>query len=275
MNTIQNKAAGTKIYLAAVSHIKSPIVGKIKPHYLLESFIDLRGNSPGTQKYMQWAMTADDFLLDSGAFAFINKKKNNTDYVFTEKDINQYIEDYIDFINKWDIQNFFEMDLDCIIDYEAVKLIRRRIEDGTGKKVIPVWHLSRGMEEFCNMCKEYDYVAIGGIASKEIKKSNYQILWDLCKVAHDYGCRIHGLGWLPLPLLNDGTCPFDTVDGTSYQRHRWAEKFRFEGDNLIRERDIELSEKKRTWKENEEETFRLWTEYSYIVENKEAGRLHE
>ena len=44
------------------------------------------------------------FLLDSGAFTFMNSNKKN-------EDIKSYLDSYIDFINKYDIKYFFELDL--------------------------------------------------------------------------------------------------------------------------------------------------------------------
>ena len=38
-----------------------------------------------------------------------------------------------------------------IIDAFKVKEIRKKIEEKTGKKCIPVWHKSRGIEEFKNL----------------------------------------------------------------------------------------------------------------------------
>ena len=37
-----------------------------------------------------------------------------------------------------------------------------------------VWHKSRGKDYWLKMIKEYDYVAIGGIVTKEIKPSEYK-----------------------------------------------------------------------------------------------------
>lgn len=258
----------TKIFLAATSHVKTPIVGDgLRPHYILESFMDLRTKSKTTEEYIRWCLTADDFLLDSGAFAFMNKASKTKD--FSTADLQQYIKDYAAFINKWDIQNFFEMDLDCVIGYEKVKKVRAWLERKTGKKPIPVWHISRGIDDFHEMCKEYKYVAIGGIASKEFPRKEHYKFQELCDIAHSYGCKIHGLGYLPLEILNNGTCPFDTVDGTSWQGHMRANKFVLNEDGKIsKETDVELQQKQRTWKDNEREGFKVWTKFSKIVENK-------
>lgn len=252
-----------KIFLAACSHVKTPVVNSgIKPHYILESFMDLRSNTKKMSEYVKWCLSADDFLLDSGAFAFMNKAKKANN--FTVKQINDYVKEYVDFINKYDIKHFFEMDLDCIFPYEKVVKARKWIERHTKKQCIPVWHLSRGIDEFHKMCKEYNYVAVGGIASKEIKRKDHKLLWELCDIAHSYGCKIHGLGYLPLEILNNNECPFDTVDGTGWQGHMRGQKFVLENEKLTKVTDEELKNKLRNWKDNESEGYKNWTKFSEI-----------
>ena len=154
------------------------------------------------------------------------------------------------------------MDLDCVLGYDTVLKIRSWIEKKTNKKVIPVWHLSRGMEDFYSMCEAYDYVAIGGIASREFPRKDHDKLWELCDIAHSYGCKIHGLGYMPLKILNSGNCPFDTVDGTSWRGDQRGESFQIINDNIVKIKD------KRYWKDIAYDCFETWTEFSKIVENK-------
>lgn len=130
-----------------------------------------------------------NFLLDSGAFTFMNQSKNHN--------INwdAYIEEYGNFINKYDIDLFFELDIDSIVGIDEVERLRYKLERITGKKSIPVWHVSRGHDYWLKMIKEYDYVAIGGIVTKEIKPKQYPIFTQLLKEAHIGNCKVHGLGF--------------------------------------------------------------------------------
>lgn len=126
----------------------------------------------------------------------------------------EYITNYIEFIEEYSPNYYFELDIDSIVGYDRVKEIRRRLERETGKRPIPVWHKRLGKEEFLRMCDEYDYVAIGGIASKEIIPTEYKYLPALIREAHKRGTKVHGLGfshnaWLPI-------CHFDSVDSTSW-----------------------------------------------------------
>lgn len=148
----------------------------------------------------------EHFMLDSGAFTFLQSKR--------AVDIDEYVDGYIRFINQHDIEHFFELDIDSIIGYDEVKKIRQKIERRTKKRCIPVWHKSRGIKEFRAMCRKYDYVAIGGIASKEIDRSDFFLLNAFCDLAKSYGCKIHGLGFTPNNLKD---FHFDSVDSTSWK----------------------------------------------------------
>ena len=95
----------------------------------------------------KWKM----FLLDSGAFTFMHGIEASSKPV----DWDGYLSRYIDFINRNNVQHFFELDVDSIVGYDAVKRMRARLEAETGKQSIPVWHRSRGLDEFKRLCRDY------------------------------------------------------------------------------------------------------------------------
>lgn len=165
-----------------------------------------------------------DFLLDSGAFTFMSGTVGSIDW-------NGYIKRYADFIVRNDIKKFFELDIDSVVGYSKVKEFRRDLEKLTSRPCIPVWHVSRGMDEFKRMCEEYSYVAIGGIVSKEIKPDKYNLLPVLIKEAHKRKAKIHGLGftalnWLPI-------CHFDSVDSTAWTTgNRFGYLYYFDGKTM-------------------------------------------
>ena len=65
------------------------------------------------------------------------------------------------------------------------------------------------------MCKNYPYVAIGGIVTKEIPINKYEKLFHwFVKTAHKYGCKIHALGYTNIRGLH--TYHFDSVDSTAW-----------------------------------------------------------
>lgn len=189
-----------KIFLAGTASYRD-IVEPDPPKYILESFFYIKDwQIPMIKK-------ADDFLLDSSAFTFMQSSKKAVAW-------EEYIERYANFINRNNVKKFFELDIDSVVGYDKVLVFRKKLEKLTNKPVIPVWHKSRGVEDFKNMCDEYNYVAIGGIVSKEIKPEQYKAFPMMIKEAHRRKAKIHGLGFTSTSLY--GTIKFDTVDSTTW-----------------------------------------------------------
>ena len=65
----------TKIFLSSIVNVKTTIIPYFEPYYILESFIYLKAKTKKTRDYIKWCLSAKEFLLDSGAFVFINKSK--------------------------------------------------------------------------------------------------------------------------------------------------------------------------------------------------------
>lgn len=172
---------------------------------ILESYYYLRKN----EEFMLLTDKLNSFLLDSGAFTFMtgsNKDEINWD---------NYVEEYASFINKYDIKLFFELDIDSIVGIDEVERLRNKLETLTKKKCIPVWHKNRGKDYFVKMCKEYPYVAIGGIVTQEIPRLKYEKLFPwFIKTAHQNGAKIHGLGYTTISNLHK--YHFDSVDSTAW-----------------------------------------------------------
>lgn len=137
----------------------------LKEINILESFYYLRKN----EEFMVLVKHFGSFLLDSGAFTFMSgSHKGGINW-------DKYVEDYAAFINRWDVKLFFELDIDSVVGLPETEKLREKLEALTGKKPIPVWHRNRGKEYFIQMCKNYPYVALGGIVTKEIPR---QDLWS-------------------------------------------------------------------------------------------------
>lgn len=213
-----------KIYLAGVAPWRDgggydKVISESKP-YILESFYYANADTERLLPYF------GDFLLDSGAFTFMSSCKNNVSW-------EDYIERYCHFISKNDIKKFFELDIDSITGYDKVKEYRAIIENKTGRQVIPVWHKSRGKEEFLRMCDEYSYVAIGGIVTKEITKEQYKYFPWFINEAHKRNCKIHGLGFTSLNGILK--YKFDTVDSAAWTTgNRFGFIYKFNGKTMVK-----------------------------------------
>jgi hypothetical protein len=167
-----------------------------------------------------------NFLLDSGAFTFMNDKKNAKGV-----DWEAYIKKYADFINKHDIKLFFELDIDSVVGIKEVERLRSKLERLTNKKCIPVWHKSRGLSYWLKMVKEYDYVAIGGIVTQEIKRNEYPVFSKLLKIAKDNNCKVHGLGFTNEKGMQ--RYKFHSVDSTAWiYGNRGGFLYKFNGKTI-------------------------------------------
>lgn len=192
---------------------------KYKP-YILESFLQT------TEKSVKYLPYYGDYMLDSGAFSMLmgNAKK---------VDLKTYVDSYIAYIQKYNVQKFFELDIDPIVGYEEVLKIRKYIAEKVGRSPIPVWHKSRGMKDFIEMCKRYKYVAIGGYVSGEFTKGEVEKFPLLIKEAHSHGAKIHGLGFTQLKYLP--RFHFDSVDSTAWvSGNRFGAVYKFNGKIMVK-----------------------------------------
>ena len=170
---------------------------------VLESFFYCRKN----EVVPKLLPTLGGFLLDSGAFTFMQGKISvNWD---------EYTEEYAEWIKAYNIEHFFELDIDSIVGLKKVERLRSRLEQLTGRQPIPVWHKSRGKDYFLSTCKDYKYVAIGGIVTQEIPRQLYEsgFPWFITK-AHESGAKIHGLGYTSIEGIHK--YHFDSVDSTAW-----------------------------------------------------------
>ena len=195
------------------------------------------------------------FMLDSGAFTFMQDKNKVVDW-------DKYVEDYAKFINKYDIKLFFELDIDLVVGLKEVERLRIKLEKLTSKQCIPVWHKLRGKEYFLQMIKDYNYVAIGGLAIKVIKRTDFKYLHWFIKKAHENNCKIHGLGFTPSGLKN---YRFDSVDSKNWI-HGNLGKYIYNFRNKNMTKIALVSDKKFNPKKVAQHNFLEWIKYQKYAE---------
>lgn len=166
-----------------------------------------------------------DFILDSGAFTYMNGKDSS------KIDWDEYVEHYAKVINDYDVKNFIELDIDIIVGLKEVERLRKKLERLTNKQPIIVWHKSRGADYWSKMVGQYPYCAIGGIVTREIKSSEYGIFRPLIDEAHRNNAKVHGLGFTNLKLLNQ--FDFDSVDSSSSRSTRFGAVSFFTGTTIV------------------------------------------
>ena len=197
---------------------------KLNELYVLESYHYVRS--------AKWMLPLfklfKGFLLDSGAFTFMSSVK--------DKSINweQYINDYGNYVKENNIEYYLELDIDVIVGLKEVERLRKKLETIVGRKCIPVWHKSRGIENYKQLVKEYDYIAIGGIVTQEIKRSQYDVFYTLLKIAKENNCKVHGLGFTNLKGLEK--YKFYSVDSTAWlSGNKFGGVYHFNGVEMIKQ----------------------------------------
>jgi hypothetical protein len=222
------------IYLAGCCNLK-----KQKKDFDRDGLLVLESFSVLHNKTESWMLPYIDgkrwqFMLDSGAFTFMQSTYGRNATSIEGIDWNDYVLRYADFIIRHDVDLFCELDIDVVIGYEKVLQLRQLLEARVGRQCIPVWHRARGLEEWKSVVKDYDYVAIGGIVSGEIGITERRFFKPLCKIAHEHNAYVHGLG-LSIEHPNALGCCFDSVDSTTWNTgNRGGFVFRFNGKRLIR-----------------------------------------
>ena len=197
-----------------------------------------------------------DFMLDSGAFTFMQGKSGKVDW-------DDYVNRYADFINRHSIKKFLELDIDNLVGFKEVIKLRNKLEEKTERKPIPVWHKSRGLEQFKKDAEQYPYVAIGGIVTKEKLPKDYSVFTALINEAHKRGAKIHGLGFTNLKGLPK--YHFDSVDSTAWvSGNRFGAVYFFDGKTM---KKVEKPPGKRvvTWKTGLH-NFEEWKKFGLYAE---------
>lgn len=94
---------------------------------ILETYYYLQNN----KEFPRLIGNFQNFLLDSGAFTFMSGAG--------VVDFDKYVEGYAAFIKKWNVKNFFELDIDSVVGIREVERLREKLERLSGRKPIPVW----------------------------------------------------------------------------------------------------------------------------------------
>lgn len=245
-----------RIYLAGALEMSGAYPKLLKSRYILEPYVWFDGKKPDVQERLMSLVNNENFLLDSGAYSFMNALKGKP------ADFDAYLERYIQFINRFGIRYFFELDLDSVIGYERTLAMTRLLEQETGRKCIPVFHKSRGLAEWERMCKEYEYVAIGTIYEYQRKES---VLVKLLDIAKQYGTKVHGLGFTSCKKLK--RVKFYSVDSTSWVMGQKAGQIgSFNGDEVVSYNPPKGFRVKH-YKVAEELTIEAWLQYQKYAED--------
>ena len=243
-----------KIYFASIEDRIEQVERAGGVDYVLTSFAYLRGKDVSRVNEIK-RLVNKSWLIDSGAFTFMNSGG--------EVNWDEYIDDYADFINEYNIELFIELDLYSIIGIENTERLRKRLELKTGKKCIPVFHPELGVGYYKRMVEAYNYIAIGGIVVGKWKDVNQMI--PLINYAKRKGAKVHGLGFTRTADLN--RFGFYSVDSTSWKAERFGDLYIFNGRNLQQIRND--TQKKLDWKKASFWNVTQWKKYAEYMERRD------
>ena len=190
--------------------------GFFKSVCVLSSYFYVRNKVPGDKDF--YPNDCYDFMLDSGGFSFIANNKTGAGINWKE-----YIRHYANFINRWNIKKFIELDIDNLVGYERVKDYRKMLEDLTGKPAIPVFHPTRTYDDFAVDCAEHRFVALG-----MYEKLNTEVSKKLIEIAHENNSRVHRLGITNINEMIKRDIVFDSCDSITWlSANRFGQRLNF------------------------------------------------
>lgn len=177
-------------------------------HYNLMSYFYITKNVKYYEKIIEKTKLA---VIDSGAHSFQEGQK--VDWL-------EYTKEYANWIYENDRDNilgYFEMDIDPAgYPLEFVEYLRSILQSKSDK-IIKVWHMNRGIEEFKEMVKNPEnsmrLVAITGYQNVDIREEQYI---NFVKYADAHDVQLFALGMTRKKLMD--TVPFDYVDSSSWKQ---------------------------------------------------------
>ena len=174
-----------------------------------------------TEKYKQ----CKSFMMDSGAFTIMHSKSTKN------FDIMDFTRKYGEFVKKYDIDNFVELDVDGVFGVEKYRDALHLLQDITGKDPVRVFHGWRGKDYFKELVRQKDRICLGGVAVGKFRNITEDYFDWFIDEAHRNNCKVHGLGVTGDKLLRKYN--FDSVDSSTWSfsvRGGWL--YRFDGSGL-------------------------------------------
>jgi len=162
-----------------------------------------------------------DIFLDSGAYGAWTQNKTIDVYR------------YIDFIKQNELYLGVYAQLDDKNDNERTKR-NLKIMESAGLRPIPVYQRRMNDKDYLDyLCREYDYVAIGGMAGEGLSfKRTLRLLRWVMSIAMKYGTKIHAFGITGINTLK--SIPLYSADSTSWlSGSRFGWRYVFQNGSLL------------------------------------------
>ena len=211
---IENKYPDTKIYLMGIAHSKERAITRnlIIP-YISDILQDFPVNiTTLVKKYFMYIKDNNiEYLFDNNLSTLIKEKR--------KIDIKELLRQYAFYINEFDIKYFFDFDCEQLLSNTELEQIRKDLINETHKRPIPIWNNNLSDNDWTNMCKENERVAIGRFTDIEkFNNSDYIKFNEKCLEAHEYNTQVHAIDFSIIEPLNQRILPFDTISSSNWSK---------------------------------------------------------
>ena len=140
------------------------------------------------------------------------------------------IDEYCNFIKKYEPQITHYAQLDCIGDEEGTVRNLKYMES-KGLKPLPVFHFKGDFKRLEALVKEYDYICLGGLVPLSKAKPVLMAHLDKCFSIIKDKCKVHGFGMTGMDILK--RYPWYSVDSTSWiEASRRATHYEFRNGQM-------------------------------------------
>jgi len=230
------------------------LMRKYENKYYLYSYFNIRN-----KKDIITYLTVDgEIFIDSGAHT-LQKPGKKVDW-------DKFVEEYINFINKYKkyIDYIVELDVENKIGLKKVEEYRDKIWKETGVEPIVVWHKERGFDYLKMMIKKYKIIGFSGFVEantgdKEVPDEYVDIF---LKMANDNGCKVHGFGYTRADVYRR---KFYSIDSSSWSAgHRFGQISEFI-DNRIRNKML-LRNYGKKYQDITENNVKEWVKYQKFLD---------
>jgi hypothetical protein len=165
-----------------------------------------------------------ELFADSGAFSAHTQRGGG---------VSIKREDYAAWLSQWRPRLRVMANLDVIGDPKATARNQLWFEE-RGLPVLPVFHGTSPLTELEALCRDYDYIALGGTAALHAKRAAMLAYTArVALIAREHGTVLHGFGRSSTADLD--AIPFYSVDSTTWmQAARYGDIHLFNGRELRR-----------------------------------------
>jgi len=239
-----------RIYLAATT---LHYIEEVVDFHLLMSYYYIK--PPIAERISQYR----SFILDSGIFTYL---KNPS--LAHKVDWYEYAHQYGEFVKKYNIRNYIEIDVDAFIGLPEVEKLRSYLEKVVGWPSMPVWHINRGWDKWIEVCKDYDYVCFGAFITDNLATNKFKYIPAFLREAARHGTKVHGLGFTRAQGLIK--YKFYSVDSSTWNGGaRFGQTYKFE-NGVIRQMQRPANSRATKMKELVNHNLREWIKFSEYAE---------